>query len=766
MDSGLSPIFAAEEYIKIPFRPPFDTSSTSLGFLWKRIWGSEKNPYYSTDGGPRHPETRKEEINDTLRWIRTPSSSSTPVLWIQGAAGVGKSVIAQELFTECVGKELLSSFFFSSSHPTTNTPAYFVRAILYSLVRLRPELRQPVSRLLDSNPAIWEASLEEQFETLIIGAFQSASFVQRFHLAQGKKKPDLIMIYGLDEMDEAHRIFGIALSNLNKARLPLRLIVFSQPDSSFASSLDVHALRRLTSPMTINPKNTDRDIRTYLNSRFLEIRSGHTHNTELFGDLWPSHADFEVVIQNAQSRFIYAHMLIEVVNDDDGAILRHPSFLLTDILDETRAKAGHLSPLDCLFRYILLKAGEECPNSEELVAILSSILLFRFTNGAASPLFIELLWNFSSDLSQSPAYFRAQIRAACYLVAYNGQNDIDIHFNHPSIVDFLRDPVRAGPFYIDELQSYHALVHRWLQKLVQSHANMEQGFNRPATKTLWEQWATFITSFREPDEIVISCLLALDLSALFNRALSIWLVGFRPFHLLFRNLRIVADWLELCDLPDAERLRRRFTIAQQAIHVRASIPPALKNDIMAWLIFDLGSCKYACGSTKRVQDSIRANASSIKFVVVGEDCSCSSDSPDKNLLHLQVQDGYITILDMFLDELSNINPRRMESRDLARALIFNVLGSSLLSLCGPNRDLLPRCHQTIEFSKKIRGRFQYDRSGIVAEEYVECRITTLRWLKSFNSDEDRQIRELVRALKNFVPEEPWWHKLLMLLLRW
>ncbi|KAK1227842.1 hypothetical protein PQX77_009141 [Marasmius sp. AFHP31] len=193
---------------------------------------------------------------------------------------------------------------------------------------------------------------------------------------------------------------------------------------------------------------------------------------------------------------------------------------------------------------------------------------------------------------------------------------------------------------------------------------------------------------------------------------------------------MVADWLESCDLPDAKRLCRRFTVAQQAIHVQVTIPPTFRDELIVWLIYDLSSCKYACGSTKRVQDS------------------------------------YVTILDMFLDELSNINLRRMESHDLARALIFNILRSSLLSLCGLNHDLLPRCRQTIEFSKKIRGRFQYDRSGIVAEEYVECRMTTLRWLKSFNSDEDRQIRELVRSLKNFVPEELWWYKFVMLLLRW
>ncbi|KAJ8080968.1 hypothetical protein PM082_017803 [Marasmius tenuissimus] len=788
MGSALPTIFTTPKDARKLYNPVFESSPNSVGFLSRRIWGSEENPYFALHAKDRHPETRREEVHDVLHWVRTRNSSSqhAPVLWIHGGEGVGKSVLSQAIFAECYDTELVSSFFFSTAHPTTNTSAHFVRTILYNLVDARPELRRPVSRAFSSNPTIWDAPLEVQFKTLIVDTFQSTSFVQRLDRVR-RKKPDLILLDGLDEMDDAERILDMILSGVSEGKLPLRFIISTQNNTSFTTFIDTHIQRSLIYPIGINPRNTNRDIRTYLRSCFSEIPKDRL-DPELFPTLWPSHEDYEAVVQYAQGRFLYASMFTEAIKDENEGFLQHPLFLLRDILDDTRANGGQQSPFDCLLRYILFKGSQDRYNPDAFKALLLSVLLFRFTRGAASPLFMEHFWGFSSDLSRTPTLFLAQLGTLRYMVNFGSING-HIHFLHSSIVEFLHDPARAGPFYIDELQSYHTLVHRWIRRLVEWQADEETGFNRHAIIVLWEQWGTFITSSRVPDETVLSHLLELDLSVLFNRALSILLAGFRPFHALFRNLKMVADWLEDCELSDAKHLYRRFMNAQQTLHVRATISPTVKDDLLTWVIFDLAFCKYASNSTNRAQHSVRASASNIAFVAVGEDCTCFSDStdpestdpeptdpdstdsdstdPDIQLLHLDIRDGYTVTLDMFVKEMNNSNPRLLANRGRNRALIFNILGSSLLSLCGPNRDLLPLCHQTIEFSKMIRGRFQYDKSGIVAEEYAGCKIATLQWLKSFGSDKDRHIRDLIRSLDSFVPEKlSWWGKLWALLWAW
>ncbi|KAK1235133.1 hypothetical protein PQX77_001656 [Marasmius sp. AFHP31] len=582
MDPSFPTIFAVGGYTKSFYRPAFDITPTSLGSLSRRIWGTETNPYYGSYEIPCHPETRIEEIQDVLRWIRAPPSVGEPrhmpMLWIHGSSGVGKSVIAQAIFTECVGKELVSSFFFSSARPTSNTSTHLVRKLLYDLVKARPELRQRVVRVLDNNPSIWESALEQQFETLIVDVLQSTtSFVQRLSRFW-RKKPDLVVIDGLDEATEAGRLLDMILSSLNERRLPLRFIVFSTTNSSLAGLLDAHPLRYLPFRIAVDPKNTDQDIRTYLSSCFSKIRS-RSLDPELFPVLWPSYEEFEMVILNAESRFLYASVIVEIVRDKVQTTSRYPPFLLTDILNETRANSGDRSPLDSLFQYIIACRGPP----EEVATMLGSIFLFRFTSGAASPLFMEHIWDLSSDFSRNPRYFEAQLGALSYLVDYTGNTSADVHFIHASVIDFLREPARAGPVFINELQTYHTLVDRWLKKLAQWQTDTGLELDYRPIEVLWEQWATFITRDWEPDDTVISLLLALDLSLLFNHALSALLTGFRPFHSLFHNLKVVADWLEGCEIPDAQRLRRRFMNAQQTFHVQATIPPTVGDNLLSWI---------------------------------------------------------------------------------------------------------------------------------------------------------------------------------------
>ncbi|KAJ8080965.1 hypothetical protein PM082_017800 [Marasmius tenuissimus] len=468
-------------------------------------------PHTERNGTPK-----LEEKKCIPHWMRTRnlSSSYAPVLWIHGPSGAGKSAISQAIFMELSAKNWFPPSFFGRT-PTNNPSAHFVRKILFDLVEGRPELRRPVSRTFDSYPAIWDASLEEQLQILIINTFQATSFVQRLDRVR-KKKPDLILLNSLNEVNDAERTLDVNFLNLSKGRLPLRSVISTHIDIRLTSLLDTHTHR----------------------SRIclIEFRA-NCLDPELFPTFWPSYEDFEAVVQNAQGRFL-------------------------DMLGDTRANDDQQSPFNCLLRYILPKGSQYRRDPDVFMALPHHCLC----NSSAV---------FPSNLPQTPTQFHAQLET-------------------------LRCMVKYGNI-----------------KLVEWHTDEEAKFHRHTITVLWEQWGTFITSSREPDEIVLSHLLELDLSSvLFNRALSILLAEFRPFPSLFRNLNMVADWLKGREIPDAKRLHRRLTNAQQTLHVRATISPAVKDDLLTWVIFDLGFCKYVSNSTNRAQHSIRASAPNITFVAV------------------------------------------------------------------------------------------------------------------------------------------------------
>ncbi|EEB99981.1 hypothetical protein MPER_00190, partial [Moniliophthora perniciosa FA553] len=81
----------------------------------------------------------------------------------------GKSAIAQTV-AEMGQQEgyLISSFFFSRSDTRRNTPKCLFLTIAYGLASSIPELQKPIGQAIRRNPDILQASLDEQFQTLIL----------------------------------------------------------------------------------------------------------------------------------------------------------------------------------------------------------------------------------------------------------------------------------------------------------------------------------------------------------------------------------------------------------------------------------------------------------------------------------------------------------------------------------------------------------------------------------------------------------------------
>src|SRR3954468_4611965 len=89
-----------------------------------------------------HPRTRVKILDDIMGWILGQGRDTLvkPFLWLNGAAGAGKSAIAQSTVERCVERGLhVASFFFSKSDPTRNRPEPLVATLAYQLYCSFPE---------------------------------------------------------------------------------------------------------------------------------------------------------------------------------------------------------------------------------------------------------------------------------------------------------------------------------------------------------------------------------------------------------------------------------------------------------------------------------------------------------------------------------------------------------------------------------------------------------------------------------------------------
>ncbi|KAJ6458979.1 hypothetical protein C8R45DRAFT_1182984 [Mycena sanguinolenta] len=94
-----------------------------------------------------HPETRTKMLKDLHKWALS-TDPETPILWLYGTAGAGKSAIMQTLAQRLQNAERLGgSFFFKRCHATRGNGKAVFTAIAYQLALNVPGLRTAISQL-------------------------------------------------------------------------------------------------------------------------------------------------------------------------------------------------------------------------------------------------------------------------------------------------------------------------------------------------------------------------------------------------------------------------------------------------------------------------------------------------------------------------------------------------------------------------------------------------------------------------------------------
>jgi len=425
-------------------------------------------------------------LEATVEWITSLENLDELILWIYGAAGAGKSAIAQTIAEMCEKEGLgilLGAFFFSRTSPGRSEGNRLIPTLAYQMAVNVPATRRHIEHAFHTNPLVFSQNMESQRDILISQPLKKAI----------SRKPStsrqVLIIDGLDECSDPKvqsQILAV-LAPLAKEHPSLRILVASRPEHhilSFFNTQLEHAAIRIA--LNDTQYRTDDDVRMFLSSKFAEIARNHPLKDHIPLS-WPSTSTIETIVSKASGQFIHASTVIKYIDSP-----RHnPTDRLNVILQLSSSdphSAGPYEELDEMYRHIL----ESVENVARIKSILGITLLsrdfligfnefgvkwsvdfsvlhgtLRTIPGIAQILDISeedvllSLTELASVLELVPAVLYSSldspfIRDSPFITGvYPDKVQCqEVKIFHASFDDFLKDPTRSKQFYIS-MEDFH-----------------------------------------------------------------------------------------------------------------------------------------------------------------------------------------------------------------------------------------------------------------------------------------------------------------------
>ena len=220
----------------------------------------------------------------------------SPVYWLNGLAGTGKSTIAQTIAEHVFADGRLgASFFCSRDFADRRDLHYIFPTLAFQLAHRYPEFRSIFIPLLQSNPDIIHESLYNQMDTLIVGPLSSSDI------------STVVVIDALDECgdeDPQSAILSV-MGRLVEGIPNVKFFITGRPEPRIRSGFRLGLLRPLTDVFVLHevePSVVNADIRLFLEHGLCELanRAGAGQ------DNWPTDEQIDLLCERAAGLFVYA----------------------------------------------------------------------------------------------------------------------------------------------------------------------------------------------------------------------------------------------------------------------------------------------------------------------------------------------------------------------------------------------------------------------------------------------------------------------------
>jgi hypothetical protein len=379
-------------------------------------------------------DTRVEHLRNLTSWGEGEwKTQQARVFWMDGAAGVGKSAIAQT-WVDALDVKFGAAFFFSRAN-RWNQAEKFWPTISYQLSTKYSSFRQAVDATIMRDPLVLSRSksLDAQFQDLVVKPLHASSPKDRKALTNA-----IIVIDGLDECssEEAQRlIIKLVTTSAATGTTSFLWAFFTRPEShilsAFASGHAPKVCWHLTLP--VHSPDSDKDIRTFLCDAFQMIRAKYP----FLNASWPPKEDFDRLVKQCDGLFAYATNAMRFVDKGPGSPQLGPEERFQFLLKPGEGSRAQLPKLDQLYLLIMDQVPKDTLPTTLLILCANQHIASR-----ARPIpHLSALFGFSQS-----AIFDA-VEALYSVIEITRDQCPSLKYYHASFTDFLTTPERSTSEY-------------------------------------------------------------------------------------------------------------------------------------------------------------------------------------------------------------------------------------------------------------------------------------------------------------------------------
>jgi len=295
--------------------------------------------------------TRETVLNEIESW--TKDFNKSPVFWLNGLAGTGKSTIAHTVSERVFADRVLGASFFCSRDFEDRSDLHFIFPTLaFQLAHKYPESRSVLVPLLRSNPDVVHESLYSQMEKLIVEPLRSVDALT------------VIVIDALDECkdDEPSSAILSVLGRFVKQIPRVKFFITGRPEPRIKTGFRLPLLEDGTKVFVlhdVHPSLISNDIRLFLKHELSEL----ARRRQLCE--WPSDEHIDLLCLRAAGLFVYAVATVKFLDSSTHLPRRRLDVIinLPECTDpEGKTRLNSKTTLDSLYTSILQMAfGEEDP---------------------------------------------------------------------------------------------------------------------------------------------------------------------------------------------------------------------------------------------------------------------------------------------------------------------------------------------------------------------------------------------------------------------
>ena len=370
--------------------------------------------------------TREGVLEEIERWAEDPEKS--PVFWLNGLAGTGKTTIAQTVSERVFAKGRLGASFFCSRDFEDRSDLRFIFPTLaFQLAYKYPDFRSHFVSLLRTNPDVVHESLYNQMEKLIAAPLRTTGV------------STVIVIDALDECKDDEpssailSVLGRFVGQITKAKF----FITGRPEPRIKTGFRLPLLIDSTDVFVLHdvcPDLVNSDIRLFLKYELSEL----AQRRQLEG--WPTEENIGVLCRRAAGLFVYAVATVKFLDSSNHLPKRRLDVILKlpeSTVPEGKTRFKSKTTLDSLYTSILQAAfPEEDPDVDSKVrAIMGTIV--TVLNPLPPPAIAQL--NNLEPEEVTP--FLTLIQS---LLAIDEDSSQPVTPFHKSFPDFISDPSRCS----------------------------------------------------------------------------------------------------------------------------------------------------------------------------------------------------------------------------------------------------------------------------------------------------------------------------------